>query len=46
MNKHSLWKTVLTWLEADVWELFHMERGFVNDQDNILLIIDGGFVWK
>ena len=45
MNRPSLGKTVFTWSEADVWELLHTDWGYVKDQGNILVILDGGFGW-
>ena len=36
----SLWKTVSTWPEAEVWERLHMEWGYAKDQGNILVIVD------
>ena len=45
MNRPSLGKTVSTWPEADVWEQFHMDWGYVKDQSNILVIVDAGSGW-
>ena len=43
MNRSSLRKTVSKWPEADFWERLHW--GYVNDQDNILVIVDAGSGW-
>ena len=39
-NRPSLGKTLSTWPEAEVWERFHMDWGYVKDQGNILVIVD------
>ena len=45
MNRPSMGKTVSAWPEADVWERLLMNWGYVNDQGNILVIVDGGSGW-
>ena len=45
MSRPSLGQTVITWPEADVSELLHMDWGYVKDQGNILVIVDAGSVW-
>ena len=39
------WEKVSAWPEADVWERLHMDRGYVKDQSNILVIADAGSGW-
>ena len=46
MNRPRLGKTVSTWPEADVWERFHMDWGYVKDQGTILVIGDAVFAWR
>ena len=43
MNRLSLGKIVSALPEADDWERLHMNRGYVKDQGNILVIVDAGF---
>ena len=45
MNRTSLGKTVSAWPQAEVRELLHMDRGYVKDQGNILVIVDAGSGW-
>ena len=45
MNRPNLGKTVSAWPEADVWELLHLDWGYVKDQDGIVVIVDAGSGW-
>ena len=44
-NRPSLWKTVSSWTNAEVWERLRMDWGYVKDQGNILVIVDAGSGW-
>ena len=44
-NMPSLGQTVSTWPEVEVWEKLRMDRGYVKDQSNILVIVDAGSGW-
>ena len=45
MNRPSMGKTVYAWPKVDVWELLHMDCGYVMDQGKILVIVDAGSGW-